>query len=126
MVKTLRRRRLLRKKTNMNIKKRTPHNKKRRTYKKIIYKKIRSTKGGNGEEESCSMCCKVIAGQKLIPNECFMKYGKYKAHKICEKCWWGEFAKEGVSHSCPGCVKKLPLNQPNVQPSEVVDLTEDD
>ena len=53
-----------------------------------------------------------------------MKYGKVRAHKVCPSCWWGEFAKEGASHKCPGCVKGVPVHKdPNA--GKVVDLTDD-
>lgn len=42
----------------------------------------------------------------------------------CPSCWWGEFAKEGASHKCPGCVKGLPVAK-DVNAGKVIDLTED-
>ena len=64
----------------------------------------------------------------LIPNACLMKYGKYKAHKICSECWWSNFAQEGVNHKCPGCQTGKPLNNDPYenQKNTVIDLTEDD
>ena len=49
----------------------------------------------------------------FIPRKCSSKRG-YGAHRICEKCWWGDkktgklgFADENASHKCPGCEKNL-------------------
>lgn len=99
-------------------------NKKTRKYKKN--KKIKKIKGGTNEE--CAMCCKKTNDKTLIPNACLMKYGKYRAHKICSDCWWNKFAQEGVNHKCPGCEKNLPLNKDPYQETknQVIDLTEDD
>jgi hypothetical protein len=120
----------------MNIKKKTQKKlayKKKRSIKvrtrkvrvrNVRPKKVRSRKGGNNE--ICCMCEKSVnSEQTLIPNECLAKYGKARAHKICQDCWWNKFAKEGVSHKCPGCVKNMPLN---AAPANMtfIDLTEDD
>jgi len=75
--------------------------------------------------EHCCMCgSKFVKKTALIPQECLMKYGKIRAHKVCPRCWWGEFAKEGASHKCPGCVKGLPVAK-DVNAGKVIDLTED-
>ena len=65
----------------------------------------------NNTNEECVMCCQKIYKDKdkLIPSECLMKYGKFKAHKICSECWWSKFAPEGVSHKCPGCESGKPF-----------------
>jgi len=59
----------------------------------------------------------------LIPRQCLVKNG-YRGHRLCEKCWFGTFAKEGVSHKCPGCEKGLPLNDYSFGSVESIDLTE--
>jgi len=66
--------------------------------------------GKPNTNEECVMCCQKIYKDKLIPSECLMKYGKFKAHKICSECWWAKFALEGASHKCPGCKSGKPLN----------------
>jgi len=96
---------------------------KKRNYKKISIKKnYKKRKGGSKEE--CCICENKINGTSFIPSGCLMKHGKIRAHKICNDCWWNSFAKEGVTHQCPGCAKGLPLNGP--PPPKFIDLTEDD
>jgi len=86
--------------------------------------RVRSSRRARGSMEHCCMCgSKIDKKTALVPQECLMKYGKIRAHKVCPRCWWGEFAKEGASHKCPGCVKGLPVaKDPNA--GTVVDLTE--
>jgi hypothetical protein len=92
--------------------------KRRRTRQKIL-------KAGENDNVTCCMCEKIInKDDAFIPRECLNKYGK-AAHRICKNCWWNEFALEGVSHKCPGCVKGLPLTYVKKEPPVVVDLTED-
>lgn len=80
---------------------------------------------GGQEKEKCCMCGKKIDNDKsLIPQECLIKHGKYRAHKVCSECWWGEFAKEGAVHKCPGCAKNIPV-PPNPHINQVIDLTTD-
>ena len=107
----------------MSSKTRKRFNKKRRNYKKKSIKKIYKKRKG-GSKEECCICENKINGQTFIPSGCLMKNGKIRAHKICNDCWWNSFAKEGVTHQCPGCAKGLPLNGP--PPPKFVDLTEDD
>jgi len=108
----------------------TKYNKKRQTSRRKYKtrKNRKSKKGGNNEK--CSMCESSVKNKTtLIPSGCLQKHGKNRAHKICDDCWWNKFAKEGVSHKCPGCEKGLPLNetgQPNIKQTQVIDLTEDD
>jgi hypothetical protein len=72
------------------------------------------------------MCDKEIRKEDgLIPVKCLTKNGTIRAHRICQECWFAKFAKEGVNHSCPGCVKGLPLNGRPIDNSVVIDLTED-
>jgi hypothetical protein len=73
------------------------------------------------KKETCCMCGKRRKNM-LIPMECLIKYGAVRAHKICKKCWWGEFAIEGASHKCPGCVKNTPI-LPDPHKNTVIDLT---
>ena len=98
--------------------------KKKRITKKNGRKGSRSSRKARGLEECCMCGSKFNKKTGLIPQECLMKYGKVRAHKVCPRCWWGEFAKEGASHKCPGCVKGLPVHKdPNA--GKVVDLTDD-
>jgi hypothetical protein len=102
--------------------------KKKRVTKKAR-RSVRSSRRARGSSttmEHCCMCGSKLDKKKtaLIPQECLIKYGKIRAHKVCPKCWWGEFAKEGASHKCPGCVKGLPLAK-DVNAGKVIDLTED-
>ena len=46
----------------------------------------------------------------FIPGKCLQENGYRKAHRICEHCWWNNFAKEGTNHSCPGCNNNIALN----------------
>jgi len=104
----------------------------KRSYKKRIYKKMslkkkllrEKNKKMGGSKEECCICRNKIDGKSFIPSACLMKHGKNRAHKICNDCWWNSFAKEGVTHQCPGCEKGLPLNGP--APPKFIDLTEDD
>jgi hypothetical protein len=83
-------------------------------------------KGGNDEQCKCCICDAKKSNQEcLVPSECLIKYGKERSHKICQECWWGEFAKETASHKCPGCVRGLPI-QPYPNAGKIIDLTGDD
>ena len=104
---------------------------KRFTKKRVTKKarrRVRSSRRARGSSTTMEHCC--MCGSKfdkktaMVPQECLMKYGKIRAHKVCPKCWWGEFAKEGASHKCPGCVKGLPLAE-DLDAGTVIDLTED-
>jgi hypothetical protein len=93
-----------------------------------IPKGLRSdkAKGPTSDNVKCCMCGKEIDKMNgLIPGQCLRTYGAIRGHRICKECWFSKFAKEGVNHSCPGCVKGLPLNGPVHDPSVIVDLTED-
>ena len=84
-------------------------------------------KGPSSNKVNCCMCGKEIDKTNgLVPVKCLIKNGAIRAHRVCQECWFGKFAIEGVNHSCPGCVKGLPLNGPPLDTSVVVDLTEDD
>ena len=109
-------------KRRYRIKKRTIKN---RTRKNKRSKSSRA-RGSSTTMEHCCMCGSKLDKKKtaLIPQECLIKYGKIRAHKVCPSCWWGEFAKEGASHKCPGCVKGLPVAK-DVNAGKVIDLTED-
>jgi len=87
--------------------------------------RVRSSRRARGSMEDCCMCgSKFVKKTALIPQECLIKYGKIRAHKVCPSCWWGEFAKEGVSHKCPGCKKGLPVYK-DPKAGKVVDLTDE-
>lgn len=73
----------------------------------------------------CCICEKnVNKDNTFVPLECVNKYGS-AAHRVCKECWWDQFAREEVSHKCPGCQKGLPLTHLEKEPLIVVDLTED-
>jgi hypothetical protein len=94
--------------------------------KKNKNKTMKKYKKGGGEQHCC-MCNNNTKDSMLTPNECLMKYGKYRSHKICSDCWWNKFAKEGVSHKCPGCQTGKPLNENHQQnKNTIIDLTNDD
>jgi hypothetical protein len=98
-------------------------------YKKLKQKRRRTRrrglKGGEYDNVKCCICEKMVnKDDTLIPRECLNKYGK-AAHRICKDCWWKEFAVEGVSHKCPGCVKGLPLTKFKKESPILVDLIED-
>lgn len=97
---------------------------KNRTRKNRRSKSSRARGSSTIMEDCCIYGSKFNKKTALIPRECFMKYGKIRAHKVCPKCWWGEFAKEGASHKCPGCVKGLPLAE-DLDAGTVIDLTID-
>jgi len=75
----------------------------------------------------CCVCSKnEVIGNTLIPRKCLAKHG-VSAHRICQECWWDNktgFALEGTNHTCPGCVKGLPINKD--PKGEIIDLTEDE
>jgi len=118
----------------------------RKSYKKYgknnKTKKIRKTrrirrkycKKGGTNEVNCCMCEKKVNTNKtLIPLECLNKYGS-RAHRICSDCWWDPeegFAREGIKHSCPGCMKNFPLTKDvsvkkSEAPVQIIDLKLDD
>jgi hypothetical protein len=91
-------------------------------------KTIKKYKKKGGGENDCCMCNNPTKESMMTPNECLMKYGKYRSHKICGHCWWNQFAKEGISHKCPGCKsgKPLNINPVNNNSNTIIDLTNDD
>lgn len=80
----------------------------------------------------CVMCGKKInvknECESFMPSKCLSKHGS-TAHRICSKCWFDEFAKEGVNHACPGCKNKKPLCYPVIEKKKdddsIIDLTSD-
>jgi endogenous inhibitor of DNA gyrase (YacG/DUF329 family) len=91
-------------------------------------------RGGNGDGKvNCCMCGKEVESKlpySLNPAQCLQENG-LKAHRICENCWFegkNAFVKEGISHKCPGCEKRLPFTKvpevPEVK-GGIIDLTED-
>jgi len=82
-------------------------------------------KGGNDKKVECCMCTNLVNKNKTyVPRICLNEHGE-RAHRICENCWWNDFAKEGVNHKCPGCMKGLPLTNYENQPPVLIDLTEE-
>ena len=81
------------------------------------------------EKVNCCMCGKeILRVDGLLPEKCYSKNGSIRAHRICNKCWWDPvkgFAKEGINHACPGCVKGLPLNGPPIDTSIVYEISDD-
>jgi hypothetical protein len=47
--------------------------------------------------------CQSRCAPFLTPSRCLRENGLEKSHKICEECWFRDFAKEGIDHICPGC-----------------------
>lgn len=92
--------------------------KKRRT-RRIRYK------GGNDTKVECCMCRNEVNKNKTyVPRICLNEHGE-RAHRICENCWWNDFAREGVNHKCPGCLQDLPLTKYEKRPPVLIDLTEE-
>lgn len=60
-------------------------------------------------DKNCCMCMQPIENKFFNPSKCIQQHGSSRAHRICSECWWGEFAKEGTNHICPGCEKNMPL-----------------
>ena len=54
--------------------------------------------------------CDSVRNPFLTPSQCLQKYGLEKSHKICQECWFRDCAKEGTSHTCPGCINNFPYN----------------
>ena len=101
----------------------------RKTRNRFKNKKLKTRrnrkKGGDGHCKCCVCDAKVNKQECLVPRECLIKYGKERAHKICQDCWWEKFAKENASHKCPGCIKGLPIpSDPDA--GKIIDLTGDD
>jgi hypothetical protein len=89
--------------------------------------KINYLKGGNNLTE-CVMCNKKKLN-KYIPGRCLQENGYKKAHRICEDCWWNNFAEEGTNHNCPGCDNNIALNNiTSISPNdvEIIELSDDD
>lgn len=103
--------------------------KSRRHNKNQKHKKRHTTriryKGGNDKKVECCMCRNEVNKNKTyVPRNCLNEHGE-RAHRICENCWWNDFAREGVTHKCPGCVNGMPLTKYEIQPPVLIDLTED-
>jgi hypothetical protein len=102
-----------------------PRKSKGRKHKRKTKTIRRCHRGGDGEQVYCCMCETIVDKRKtFIPRKCLTKYGQKAAHRICENCWWNEFAEEDAKHACPGCVKGLPLTKYKKETPIVVDLTE--
>jgi hypothetical protein len=48
----------------------------------------------------------------LSPVRCIIQHGFDRSHKICQECWFRDFAREGMNHKCPGCENGTPLKEP--------------
>jgi len=68
------------------------------------------------DNRSCCMCMQPIENKFFNPSKCLQQHSS-RAHRICAECWWGEFAKEGSNHLCPGCEKNVPLSPKNTEKS---------
>jgi len=66
------------------------------------------------QDKNCCMCLQSIENKFFNPSKCLQEHGS-RAHRICGECWWGEFAKEGTNHICPGCEKNMPLPPKNTE-----------
>lgn len=66
-------------------------------------------------DKNCCMCMQPIENKFFNPSKCIQHHGSSRAHRICSECWWGEFAKEGTNHICPGCEKNIPLPPKNME-----------
>ena len=55
--------------------------------------------------------CSTFEKPFLSPVKCVIKYGLDRSHKICQECWFRDFAKEDISHKCPGCENDKPLKE---------------
>jgi hypothetical protein len=58
--------------------------------------------------ERCVMCG-TDEKPFLSPVKCIIRNGLERSHKICQECWFKDFAKEEIHHACPGCEKNMPL-----------------
>ena len=67
---------------------------------------------------ACVLCGKSLEGGLpfLNPATCFAKYGRSRAHRICERCWFGKFALEDAPHECPGCQADIAFPPPVPSP----------
>jgi len=109
--------------------KKTRKNKRNNKRKNNCKSRRRFLIAGNGNKIKCCMCENMVnIEDTLVPSSCKILHGK-KAHRICNECWWEPdkgFAREGVSHKCPGCEKGLPLT-PFENPEPIfIDLTKED
>jgi hypothetical protein len=91
---------------------RTYKNRTRRNYPKFKKSKVKA-RGLSADNINCCMCDHQVSKKDtFMPLACKQKYG-FKAHRICNKCWWEPntgFARENAPHGCPGCERGLPLN----------------
>jgi hypothetical protein len=103
--------------------------KSRRLKRKKNRRTRRYRKGGNGDNVKCCMCERnVEKANTLVPRECLMEHGQKAAHRICQDCWWDPtigFAREDVSHKCPGCQKGFPLTRYKKEAPIYVELSDD-
>ena len=55
--------------------------------------------------------CDTQESPFLSPVKCIIKNGLDRSHKICQECWFRDFAREGLNHTCPGCDNGVPLRK---------------
>jgi len=80
------------------------------------------------QDKNCCMCMQLIDNKFFNPSKCLQQHGS-RAHRVCGECWWGEFAKEGTNHFCPGCEKGLPLPSKitkKTKPGITINLVDDE
>jgi len=59
--------------------------------------------------ESSCIICNTHDKPFLTPLTCLTKWGPDRSHKICQACWFRDFAKEKGDHTCPGCIAGVPI-----------------
>ena len=102
------------------------YKRKNKSTKRKQYRKNRYALASGYDKINCCMCDKEISRENsLVPAVCLSKNGDIRGHRICKECWFNSFAKEGVNHECPGCVKGLPLTEYKKEQPIIIDLTED-
>ena len=82
----------------------------------------------NGPVECC-MCGNTEQRNNMLAPSICLQNNRERAHRICQSCWWNDFAIEGANHDCPGCVKHLPLAPPlqrNKPKEEDIIIIDDD
>lgn len=60
--------------------------------------------------EKC-VICDTTEKPFLSPVKCVIQHGFDRSHKICQVCWFRDFAREDISHKCPGCASGIPLRK---------------
>ena len=64
----------------------------------------------SGEQLICCLCEIILdEGDRFFFPQLCLRVNGLNAHKICDICWWQNFALEGGNHPCPGCIKGIPI-----------------